>query len=109
MTTAPYSDEWRRQTRARLFPLGMSAHVVGERTGLGDLASAAILGAGEVSHEVSGPIDELLDALERGDESPNSSRTLAGRAPPAPEVRPVAVESLSPLLRCTISMWERER
>ena len=61
MSTAPYSDAWRRATLDRIDRLGLVLEDVAARTGL-DLDVLADLGP--VSLETTGPIDELLDRAE---------------------------------------------
>jgi len=59
-----------------MFQHGINAASVGRRTGLGALAVEALRGPGEVSLEVTGPIDELLDALDEGREVSSSARAM---------------------------------
>jgi hypothetical protein len=66
-TLTPYSDRWREHALTRMRRLGLDRATVGRITGLDDLAESA-LQDGDVSHEVTGPIDDLLDAREYGRE-----------------------------------------
>lgn len=61
MSATPYSDAWRERTRERMADLGVDAHDVAIAT-LG--AAMEALASGDVSLELAGPIDELLDKLE---------------------------------------------
>ena len=81
MTTAPYSDEWRRHTRQRMRLAGLP---VTELVGLAGFAPGvlgeALGGDGPVSLEVAGPVDAILDELEQREEAETAAAMLAAGA-----------------------------
>lgn len=81
MSATPYSDAWRERTRERMARLDTDAFAVGCKTGLFDKATDA-LEAGDVSHEISGPIDTMLDELE------DQAEAAALELPDVVEVQP---------------------
>jgi hypothetical protein len=111
-TLTPYSDRWRERTRERCDAVGLRLVALIEQTGLHHLDVSEAVMLGPVSHEVTGPIDELLDRLEAERETEALAELLGGSVVNhpgvgMPRVCRVAVD-LGPLTNCDVVLHGRE-
>jgi hypothetical protein len=108
-TLTPYSDRWRAETRARMAALNINRRDVTRETGLNyvDVCSS-LNGGSRPDHEITGPIDELLDTLEEKAESEALAEEYVVHHPGmgSPRVRRVDVD-LGPLAGCDVQLATR--